>query len=84
MCRRNRKENMRTGTRLPTALLVLTMFCAIAAKAAMGGTAVELPHTVRYELGTAQFAPGDNIAIQQVRGTSDTITTGEIYSVEGT
>ena len=65
-------------------LFTITMSCAIAGKAAIDGTAGKLPHAVRYELGYAEFAPGDNIAIQQVRGTSDTIATGETYSVEGT
>jgi len=35
-------------------------------------------------MGDAEFAPGDKITIQQVRGTSDTIATGGTYSVEGT
>src|SRR3989442_6212077 len=60
------------------------MSFAIAGKAAIGGDSAELPHAVRYELGDAEFAPGDNITIQQVRGTSDTISTGGTYSVEGT
>jgi hypothetical protein len=60
------------------------MSCAVAGKAAIGGTSVELPHAVRFELGDAQFAPGDTITIQQIRGTSDTIATGGTYSVEGT
>jgi hypothetical protein len=48
--------------------------------AAIGGTSENLPHAVRYELGDAEFAPGDNITIQQVRGTRDTIATGGTYS----
>src|SRR6266571_252691 len=69
---------------LKTAILTISMSCAIAAKAAIVGNAEDLSHTVRYELGAAKFAPGDNITIQQVRGTSDTIATGGTYSVEGT
>jgi hypothetical protein len=60
------------------------LFHGLAAKAAVGETSVELSHEIRYELGIAEFAPGDKITIQQVRGTSDTISTGGTYSVKGT
>jgi hypothetical protein len=60
------------------------MSCVLAGRAAIGGTAVELPYAVQYELGVAEFAPGDQITIQQVRGTSNMISTGGTYSVEGT
>jgi hypothetical protein len=49
-----------------------------------GGSAEEFPYAVAFELGQAEFAPGDNITIQAVHGTSSTITTGETYCVEGT
>ncbi len=39
---------------------------------------------VPFELGTAEFSPGDSITIQRVTGTSPTIRTGETYCVEGT
>jgi hypothetical protein len=42
------------------------------------------PQHVPYELGDSEFAPGDNIAIQEIRGTSDTIKPGETYCVTGT
>ena len=70
--------------RFYAALVTFTMCCAFAGEAAIGGPSAELPHAVRYELGDAAFAPGDNITIQQVRGSSDTIATGGTYSVEGT
>jgi hypothetical protein len=44
----------------------------------------ELPHAVKFELGKSEFAPGDSITIQQVRGTSEVIKVGETYSVDGT
>src|SRR5439155_3268264 len=70
--------------RFCTVLCTITLSCAIACDAAIGETSAELPRAVRYELGHAEFAPGDKITIQQVRGTSDTIATGGTYSVEGT
>src|ERR1017187_8480393 len=71
-------------SRFFAALLAITMSCALTGAAATDGTSADLPHAVSYQLGDAKFAPGDNITIQQMRGTSDTITTGETYSLEGT
>jgi len=44
----------------------------------------ELAFKVPFELGRAQFAPGDHITIQSVTGTADTFNTNETYCVEGT
>ena len=57
------------------------------ARGALGGTndtAADFPAVVQFELGAAEFFPGDNITIESVRGTSSTIRTGETYCVEGT
>jgi len=73
--------------RLPQFLMALgaiSMSSALAGRAATDATSEKFPYTVPFELGDAEFAPGDNITIQQVRGTSDTIGTGETYCVEGT
>lgn len=70
--------------RFATALLGIILFHLLAANGAVGGTSLELPYAVRYELGVAEFAPGDKITIQEVRGISGTISTGGTYSVEGT
>jgi hypothetical protein len=43
----------------------------------------DFPHTVPYELGMSDFAPGDSITIQELRGTSDRIVPGEEYCVTG-
>ena len=64
------------------ALLGLTL-----ALAAWGGTntiAADFSFAVPFELGEAEFYPGDSITIQKVTGTSPTIHTGETYCVEGT
>ncbi|HTV40297.1 MAG TPA: DUF192 domain-containing protein [Candidatus Sulfotelmatobacter sp.] len=42
-----------------------------------------LPYAVPFELGSSAFAPGDNITIKEVRGTSDKIVIGGTYSVSG-
>ena len=57
--------------------------CASATSAATNEDARTFPALVQYELGEAEFAPGDNIDIRQVRGTRDTIALGETYCVEG-
>jgi hypothetical protein len=56
----------------------------LAATCALAEPPAEFPYTVSFELGEAEFAPGDNITITQVRGTSEAITTNETYSVDGT
>lgn len=43
-----------------------------------------LPYQVPVQIGSYAFAPGDNITITEVRGTSDQIQIGGRYSVEGT
>jgi hypothetical protein len=65
-------------------LFTISLSPAIAVRAATDKISGDLPYTVQYELGDAEFAPGDNITIQQVRGTSASIATGGTYSVEGT
>jgi hypothetical protein len=64
------------------ALVSLTL--ALAASGGTSETAADFPAVVAFELGEAEFLPGDSITIQQVRGTSSTIGTGETYCVEGT
>jgi hypothetical protein len=64
------------------ALLGLTL--AFGAPARADQTNAEFPAVVPFELGEAEFAPGDSITIQRVTGTSATIITGETYCVEGT
>ena len=62
---------------LGLALLMLP-HAALAANAAQ-----EFPHVVQFELGDQEFASGDSIAIRELRGTSDVVTTGETYCVTG-
>jgi hypothetical protein len=44
----------------------------------------ELSHTVRFGLGMTYFQNGDRITIDEVRGTADTLTAGNMYQVKGT
>jgi hypothetical protein len=44
----------------------------------------EFPQAVQYELGDKEFAPGDNITIQELRGTTAAIQPGGTYCVTGT
>jgi hypothetical protein len=67
-----------------TAAFILALLPALAEPPATDAKPGDLPHVVKFELGDARFAPGDNITILQVRGTSETIAVGETYSVEGT
>jgi hypothetical protein len=40
-------------------------------------------HAVQFELGDGQFQPGDSIAIQELRGSTDVIEAGGTYCVTG-
>jgi hypothetical protein len=44
----------------------------------------DFPATVKYELGSSEFAPGDSITIEGLSGTTNTVTVGETYCVTGT
>jgi hypothetical protein len=44
----------------------------------------DFPQAVQFELGVSDFAPGDSITINEVRGTADAIRPGETYCVTGT
>ncbi len=43
-----------------------------------------LSHVVHFELGRTQLPEGDKIIIDEVRGTSETMTAGNMYEVKGT
>jgi hypothetical protein len=60
------------------------LWYASVGNAVAGDTTAELTNSVPFELGQAQFAPGDSITIQDVHGTSDKIAVGGTYSVDGT
>ncbi|HEY3762979.1 MAG TPA: hypothetical protein VGN23_14640 [Verrucomicrobiae bacterium] len=65
----------------------LTAWCAVQSlfaddTAAKGTT--DFAYTVPFELGDTEFASGDSITIQEVRGTSDEIRAGGTYCVTGT
>ena len=61
---------------------LLPMF--LAATCALADGPADFPYLVPFELGEAEFAPGDNITITQVRGTSAAIGTNQTYCVDGT
>ncbi|HEY1785973.1 MAG TPA: M56 family metallopeptidase, partial [Pirellulales bacterium] len=46
--------------------------------------ASELPYVVSFQQGATRFGDGDEITILEVRGTADTIQSGNIYRVKGT
>ncbi len=71
----------------------LVLFAALAcactalpprADAGTSAPAPGFPHVVQYELGDSEFAPGDSIKIEGLRGTSATIESGGTYCVTGT
>lgn len=67
--------------------LGLTLWLASGAFAGMAAdnqAEEQLPNSVPFELGKTQFAPGDSITIQTVRGTAGGFRTNETYCVEGT
>lgn len=44
----------------------------------------ELSHVIAFEVGDVQLRKGDNITINEVRGTADTISAGNTYVIKGT
>ncbi len=58
------------------------MYAPAAWSEASNGPAT-FPYTVEFQLGEAEFLPGDSVTIQRVTGTSATIGVGETYCVEG-
>ena len=53
-------------------------------RALAADAATDFPYVIQWETGDTEFAPGDAITINSVRGTAATITTGGTYCVEGT
>jgi hypothetical protein len=45
---------------------------------------LEFPHAVKFEQGATRFLKGDKITIQEVRGTADTFSPGNLYWIKGT
>ena len=62
----------------------LLLSCFAAAPPPPQDSSNELSHVVRFELGTTYLQGGDSITIDAVRGTSDTLTAGNMYQVQGT
>jgi beta-lactamase regulating signal transducer with metallopeptidase domain len=46
--------------------------------------ASEFPYAVKFEQGATQFSNGDKITIDEIRGTADMFTPGNIYWIKGT
>ena len=44
----------------------------------------EFPFVVQFEQGATRFEPGDEITIEEVRGTAETFVPGNIYWIKGT
>jgi hypothetical protein len=66
------------------ALCLLALARVPAAPAATNAPSTEFPYSVAFELGDAEFSPGDGIVIERVTGTSLTFRQGETYCIEGT
>ncbi len=64
--------------------VLIAVALVLPAKAGTNDTAASFPFSIPFELGDAEFSPGDTITILQVHGTKDTISLGGTYRVEGT
>jgi beta-lactamase regulating signal transducer with metallopeptidase domain len=62
----------------------IVLSCMAATPQAPLNSSNELTHVVPFELGTSYFPNGDSITIDQVLGTSDIISAGNVYQVKGT
>src|SRR5438046_7506 len=69
------------------AFLLISSFTAIrllATTTASDELKQDFPQVVQYELGDSEFAPGDNITIEGLHGTTAAIHPGGTYCVTGT
>jgi hypothetical protein len=64
-------------------VILFALIAGLAGRLSGADVATDFPYVVAWESGDAEFAPGDSITINQVRGTTATITTGATYCVEG-
>ncbi len=55
----------------------------LAAPSTNRNSGYDVSHIVNFEIGRTDFKNGDNIAIDEVHGTSDTIGAGNLYIVKG-
>jgi hypothetical protein len=68
-------------------LSMLTASCVgvlLRAATALSTPTQNVPYLLQYELGDSEFAPGDSIQIQDLRGTADAVQPGATYCVTGT
>ena len=70
---------------------VVTMLCivggirtGVAARPVDRVQGFELKHAIPFEVGDVQLRKGDNITINEVRGTAATVCAGNIYVIKGT
>ena len=84
---RSQVENLRYGrlkacaTWIGMSVLLLAAVVADTTFAAEG--IQDFPYVIQWETGDMEFAPGDSITINSVRGTAPNIITGATYCVEG-
>jgi len=80
--------SMKTKIKLNGFFAVVAVFLTVDHQAlaapATNDSPADFPYTVPFELGDAQFAPGDSITITELRGTKETIAPNESYCVAGT
>ena len=51
--------------------------------AQIGSRGYDLSHNVAFAVGDTYFSGGDSITVDSVRGTSDSISSGNLYEVKG-
>ena len=66
-------------------LSTLAVICvASSMSGAPSNSSQDFPSRLSFEIGDSEFASGDSITIQEIRGTADTIRPGGIYVATGT
>lgn len=64
--------------------LIVGARISIAAQPKQSVSGHELSHVILFEVGQIQLRDGDNITINEVRGTSSTVSAGNTYVIKGT
>jgi hypothetical protein len=62
----------------------ILLVASLSAQPAENDATAQFPYEIKFEVGDTEFAGGDNITVEHVRGTMPGIAVGATYLVEGT
>jgi beta-lactamase regulating signal transducer with metallopeptidase domain len=82
-CKMTRLQTWRIAVVAASFVAGGSVLACLAAPEASRDAGYDVSHIVKFEIGRTEFRDGDKITIDEVHGTSDTITAGNLYIVKG-